>query len=65
MRVAVVWKMRGFDEVDGDDMQECMDEFIDNIDTTPLPENGEYVDGSFELASEYAKDMEYLAKYGF
>lgn len=52
MKVAVTWQSCGFVEIDAPTMEEAMAYFNENADNIPLPENGEYVDGSFELSSD-------------
>ena len=44
-KVGVVWQMYGYVEVEAIDV----DEAIHNAMEVPLPENGSYVEGSFEV----------------
>ncbi len=61
MKVPVTWSMCGFVEIDADTMEEAMEKFNKNSDYIKLPTDGEYVDGSFELSSDDAEEMEAMA----
>ena len=61
MKVAVTWEMCGFVEINAPTMEEAMAYFNENSDDIPLPDDGEYVDGSFELSSD---DPEVLKSMG-
>lgn len=47
MKVAVTWEMCGFVDIDRPTMEEAIREIAENGDHYKLPENAEYVDGSF------------------
>lgn len=61
MMVAVTWQSCGFVEIDALTMEEAMTYFNENSDDIPLPEDGEYVDGSFELSSDDPEILKVLA----
>lgn len=61
MKVAVTWEMCGFVEIDAPTMEEAMAYFNENSDDIPLPDDGEYVDGSFELSSDEPEVLKALA----
>jgi hypothetical protein len=44
-RVPVVWQMYGYVEVQAESMSEA----VNNAMEAPLPEDGSYIEGSFEL----------------
>ena len=44
-RVPVVWSMMGFVEVQAESLSEARHEALD----APLPEDGSYLEGSFEI----------------
>lgn len=44
-KVPVVWQMYGYVEVEADSLAEAIHE----ADAAPLPEDGSYVEGSFEV----------------
>lgn len=60
MKVAVTWEMSGYVDIDAPTMEEAMEKFLDDMDHIPLPRDGEYIDGSFELSS---KDPEILKTF--
>lgn len=62
IKVAVTWQMCGFVEVEAEDMEEAMEKFENGSDVIPLPSDGEYVDGSFELSSYDVEAMEAMAE---
>jgi len=47
-KVPVVWQMYGYVEVEADSLAEAIHEAED----APLPDNGEYIEGSFEVDAE-------------
>lgn len=61
MKVAVTWSMCGFVDIDAPDMETAMEKFNRDCDHIPLPTDGEYVDGSFELSSDDIGTMEIMA----
>lgn len=62
MKVAVTWQMCGYVDIPADTMEEAMEKFNNESDYIKLPTNGEYVDGSFELSSDDADEMEAMAQ---
>ena len=62
MKVAVTWQMCGYVDITADTMEEAMEKFNNESDYIKLPTNGEYVDGSFELSSDDADEMEAMAQ---
>lgn len=49
IKLPVSWEVCGFVEVEADSIEEAMEYFERNTDNIPLPDDGEYVDGSFAL----------------
>lgn len=47
-KIGVVWQMYGYVEVEADSLVEAINEVQDD----PLPDNGEYIEGSFEVDVE-------------
>lgn len=62
MRVAVTWQMCGYVDIDAPTMEEAMEKFKNDVDMIPLPEDGEYVDASFELSSDDPEVLKVLAE---
>lgn len=60
-KVAVTYEVCGYVEVEGETMQEAMENFNKNIDFIALPTDIEYVDGSFQLSSNDVEEMKALA----
>ena len=50
-KVAVEWTMYGTVEVDADNVEDAIDN-VENDPDMPLPDDGEYVDGSFQINRE-------------
>lgn len=48
----VTWELCGFVKIRANNLTEAMEKFRETSDNIALPENGEYVDGSFSLSSE-------------
>ena len=48
--IGVVWQMYGTVEVEANNLEEAI--HILHSTDVPLPENGEYIEGSFEIDSE-------------
>lgn len=61
MKVAVTWEMCGYVDIEAETMEEAMEKFEDESDHIKLPENGDYVDGSFQLSSDDVEEMEAMA----
>lgn len=61
MKVAVTWQMCGYADIEAETMEEAMEYFDRKCDDIPLPENAEYVDGSFELSSRDVTEMSVMA----
>ena len=59
-KIAVTWEMCGFIEVEGNTVEEAMENFKENPDKYKLPSNGEYVDGSFVLSTDDVEAMELM-----
>lgn len=58
MKVAVTWEMCGYVDIEADTMEEAMETFKEDSDYIKLPNDGEYVDGSFRLSSDDVEEME-------
>jgi hypothetical protein len=48
-KIGVVWQMYGSVEVEANSLEEAVKKVDDGV---PLPENGEYIEGSFEVDVE-------------
>ena len=59
-KMPVTWEVCGFVDVEADSLEEAIDKFEENCDNYELPENGEYVDGSFGLTDN---DPEFIKIY--
>lgn len=62
MRVAVTWEMCGFVDIKAKTMEEAMEKFEKDSDYIKLPNDGVYVDGSFQLSSDDVEEMEAMAE---
>ena len=62
MKVAVTWEMCGYVDIDAETMEEAMKKFKEDSEFIALPNDGEYVDGSFQLTSEDVEEMEAMAE---
>ena len=49
-KIGVVWQMYGTVEVEANNLEQAI--HILHSTDVPLPDNGEYIDGSFEIDSE-------------
>ena len=49
-KIGVVWQMYGTVEVEANNLEEAI--HILHSTDVPLPDNGEYIEGSFEIDSE-------------
>lgn len=58
MKLAVTWEMCGYVDVEADTLEEAMEKFYDECDYIKLPNDGEYVDGSFQLSTDDVDEME-------
>lgn len=61
MKVAVTWEVCGYVDIEAETMEEAMEYFNENSDGIKLPDDFEYVDGSFQLSSQDAEEMEIMA----
>lgn len=52
MKISVTWEMQGSVDIDAPTVEEAMEIFLDNRDTIPLPNDGEYIEGTFNLGSD-------------
>lgn len=48
-KVPVVWQMHGYVKVKAENMAEAVDEVEDGGGDMPLPMDGSYIEGSFEV----------------
>lgn len=62
MKVAVTWEMCGYVDIEAKSMKEAMKTFNEDSDYIKLPNDGEYVDGSFQLSSDDVEEMEAMAE---
>ena len=60
IKLPVSWEVFGFVEVEADSIEEAMEFFEENADSFSLPNDGEYVDGSFALT---CNEPEFIALY--
>lgn len=63
MKVAVTWEMCGYVDIEANNMEEAMKKFHSESDHIKLPEDGEYVDGSFQLSSNDVEEMEAMSEW--
>ena len=57
-RIPVVWEMKGVVSVEAKTLKEAIVTAKDECSNIPIPENGEYLDGSWEV--DCADEEEYL-----
>ncbi len=57
MKLAVTWSMCGYVDVEADTIEEAIERFYEESDHIPLPSDGEYIDGSFELSTDDPDEM--------
>lgn len=62
MILVVTWEMAGYVEVEADSVEEAMEKFNKESDYMRLP-NGDYVDGSFRLATDSVEEMETMVNF--
>lgn len=62
IRVAVTWEMCGFVDIDAISIEEAMQSFKKNSDHIQFPNDGVYVDSSFQLSSDDVEEMEAMAE---
>ena len=60
IKLPVTWEVCGFVEVEAKSIEEAIEIFERDIDHIPLPENCEYVDGSFGLTDD---EPDFIACY--
>lgn len=51
-KIGVVWQMYGYVEVEANSLEEAVKEVEDGGGDMPLPMDGEYIEGSFEVDVE-------------
>ena len=51
-RVPVVYQMFGYVEMEADSIDDAVKKVHNNIDSIPLPNDADYVEGSFEIDYE-------------
>ena len=51
-KIGVVWQMYGYVEVEANSLEEAVKEVDDGSGDMPLPMDGEYIEGSFEVDVE-------------
>ncbi len=56
-KLPVCWELSSIIEIEADSLKEAIEKFDANNDYIPLPNNGEYTEGSFGLSD---RDIEYL-----
>ena len=65
MKIAVQWQMCGYVDIPNvKTLEEAMEKFNSECEHIKLPENGEYVDGSFELTTDDLEEMEAMVQEG-
>lgn len=57
IKLPVNWEVSGFVELEADNIEEAIEKFDAECDFIPLPDDGEYVDGSFNLSG---REVEYI-----
>lgn len=63
MKVAVTWEMCGYIDIEANNMEEAMKKFHSESDHIKLPEDGVYVDDSFQLTSDDVEEMEAMSEW--
>lgn len=53
--IPVSWTMCGIVKIKANTLEEAIEKAKENEDTLPLPDNGEYIDASFEIDEELAR----------
>jgi len=61
-RVPVTWEMCGYVEIKANTLQKAI-EITKQDDSIPLPADGDYVDGSFQLSYPEAAAVDVIRKY--
>lgn len=61
MKVAVTWEVCGYVDIEAETMEEAMEYFNENSDEIKLPDDFDYVDGSFQLSSQDVEEMETMS----
>lgn len=57
-KMPVTWEMCGYVDVEADSIEEAVKTFNETSDDISLPNDGEYVDGSFRLSADSVEDIE-------
>ena len=57
IKLPVTWEVCGMIEIEADSIDDAINKFDESIDFISLPDNGEYVDGSFDLSD---REVEYI-----
>jgi hypothetical protein len=60
-KIPVVWQMHGYVEVEAESMSEAVNNAMD----APLPEDGSYIEGSFEVDKSSFVFVDHLTKGSF
>jgi hypothetical protein len=58
--IPVVWTVCGTVKIKAQTLEDAVDAFQESIDHIKLPDNADYVEGSFELAAD---DLEYIKAF--
>jgi len=59
-KLPVTWEVSGFLEVEAESLKEAIVYFENNSDNLPLPDDFDYVDGSYDLSCH---EEEYVELY--
>ena len=63
IKLPVTWEVCGLVEVEANSIEEAIEYFNQNSSDIELPENPEYVDGSFVLSDDDPDYIKYFQKF--
>lgn len=63
IKLPVTWEVCGLVEVEANSIEEAVEYFNQNSSDIELPENPEYVDGSFVLSDDDPDYIKYFQKF--
>lgn len=61
-RIAVTWEMCGYIEIEAESTEEAMEKFMKDPDLYDLPDEQDYVDGSFQLSVNDVEMMKMMCE---
>lgn len=63
IKLPVTWEVCGLVEIEANSIEEAVEYFNQNSSDIELPENPEYVDGSFVLSDDDPDYIKYFQKF--